>query len=292
MWGNVAPASFMHHQTFRYVGKRQTFKVPANVTQIKVVAIGGEGGGSTVSHGGRVTAILPVVGGERLAVNVGGNGGFKEAGFNGGGKAGDNGFADFNAYGGGGASDIREGGHALKYRILVAGGGGGQGGFDAHGGPYAPYGVGGKGGNQTGGSGGSGYGSRDSTYTCGAGYGACGGTGGTQSGGGNGGNGGVGIFCYRGAAGSPGKLGFGGAGAMAVSTTSSSSGEECGGLGGGGGGGYYGGGGGGEAGAYGSYEGGGGGGGGGSSYVESGALDAHMWQGWKQNQYGLIVISW
>ena len=290
--GNGAqPNAYTHHQTFRYTGKKQTFKVPAQVTKIFVVAIGGEGGGATISHGGRVSAVLPVIAGEKLEIYVGGNGTFKDAGYNGGGKPGNNGFGQFNAYGGGGASDIRERGKALNDRILVAGGGGGQGGFDAHNGEYAPYGVGGKGGNETGGNGGAGYPHYYSTTTCGSGYAACGGGGGTQTAGGNGGIGGTGDFCDRGNSGSPGLLGIGGAGAVNTPTTSGS-GEECSGLGGGGGGGYYGGGGGGEAGAYGSYEGGGGGGGGGSSYVESSATSARMWQGWNKNEYGLVVISW
>jgi hypothetical protein len=281
--------AFTNHHTFRYLDKKQTFKVPAKVTAIKVVAVGGEGGGSTVSHAGRVSAILPVTSGERLAIYVGGNGTFKVAGYNGGGEPGNNGFGQFNAYGGGGASDIREGGNTLQDRILVAGGGGGQGGWDDFNGEYSPYGVGGEGGAQTGGAGGPGY-PYEYSYACGQSYGACGGSGGTQTTGGAGGVGGAGIFCYPGASGSPGRFGIGGAGAINV-TTSSSSGD-CAGLGGGGGGGYYGGGGGGQGGGYGSYLGGGGGGGGGSSYVEPSALNVHILQGFKAVPYGLIVISW
>jgi hypothetical protein len=281
------PATFTHHQTFRYVGKKQNFKVPAGVTQIKVVAIGGEGGGKPVGHPGRVSAILPVTSGERLAIYVGGNGTFKAGGFNGGGKPGNDGFGGANGYGGGGASDLRAGGDALKDRILVSGGGGGQGGFDGSG-EYAPYGVGGKGGGLVGGAGGSGY-PRSYYSTCGVDEAGCGGGGGSQTAGGSGGKGGE-FICY-GNNGSAGTLGVGGAGAM-VGTTSSGHSYECAGLGGGGGGGYYGGGGGGGGGGYNYYDGGGGGGGGGSSYVEPSALNAHLLQGFKQVPYGLIVISW
>jgi hypothetical protein len=292
-----APKSYSHHKTFRYVGKKQTFKVPNGVTQAFIVAIGGEGGGSTVAHGGRVSAVIPVTAGETLVVRVGGNGTFKTAGYNGGGKPGADGFEDGNAYGGGGASDIREGGDALANRILVVGGGGGQGGWDdaTRGGPY---GVGGKGGGLTGGTGGIGDGysygkgcgggsldpKRDSVANAG-----CPGTGGSSKAGGAGGSGGEGAFCY-GSSGFAGSLGLGGQGALDASGTSGP--YDCGGLGGGGGGGYYGGGGGGAGGGYNYYIGGGGGGGGGSSYVESTASDVHMWQGWKENPYGLIVFSW
>ena len=127
---NGAPATFSHHQTFRYIGKKQTFKVPTNVTQIFVVVIGGEGGGTTVAHGGRVSATLPVAQGERLYVRVGGNGTADAGGYNGGGQPGMYGARSF-ASGGGGASDIRESGDGLSDRIIVAGGGG-QGGDDGN----------------------------------------------------------------------------------------------------------------------------------------------------------------
>jgi hypothetical protein len=293
-----APKTYMHHLTFRYVGKSQSFKVPKNVTHLFVVAIGGEGGGSTVSHGGRVSAVLPVAAGETLFVYVGGNGTLKTAGYNGGGSPGAHGFGDGNAYGGGGASDIRVGGNALADRILVSGGGGGQGGWDDEKRSGGPYGVGGKGGGIIGGTGGIGFGDYRTTsrFTPCAGtyesYGGCPGSGGSNIAGGAGGAEGDGFFCTA-TSGLPGSLGVGGQGGSAAKTTSSSYYDDCGGLGGGGGGGYYGGGGGGEGASYGSSPiGGGGGGGGGSSYVESSATDVHIWRGWKQNQYGLVVFSW
>lgn len=289
-----APAAYTHHKTFHYIGKRQLFKVPQGVTRIRVIALGGNGGGTKVSRGGRVTAVIPVLSGETLAVYVGGNGTKTAGGFNGGGDGGANGFGNGNAYGGGGASDVREGGNSLKDRILVVGGGGGQGGWDS-GGRYGPYGVGGKGGPLTGGTGQPGYGNYYSTNDCSgkysSGYGGCPGTGGTQSAGGNGGGEGTGVLCW-GTQGFPGSFGMGGQGAI-VGKSSSGSYYECGGLGGGGGGGYYGGGGGGQGASYGSSPiGGGGGGGGGSSYVEPSATDVRMWGGWRQDQHGLVVFSW
>ena len=50
----------VHHMVFVYTGKKQTFKVPTGVTRIRVIAVGGDGGGSAVGHGGRVTAVIPV----------------------------------------------------------------------------------------------------------------------------------------------------------------------------------------------------------------------------------------
>ncbi len=290
--GAAAPLAFSHHKTFRYVGKKQSFKVPRGVTQIRVIALGGDGGGSSATaRGGRVSAILPVKPLERLWIYVGGAGTLTAGGFNGGAPGGQNGFGRTDGYGGGGASDVREGGGALGDRILVAGGGGGQGGFDDK-----NYGVGGAGGAKTGGTGGIGSGSYGYEKCAGTslprgdyygGYGGCPGIGGTQSAGGIGGAGGTGPLCY-GTGGSNGALGLGGDGANEGSGS-----YECGGYGGGGGGGYYGGGGGGEGASYGSSPiGGGGGGGGGSSYVENAGADAHMWQGWKQDRFGIVVLDW
>src|SRR5580658_1088107 len=70
-----------HQQRFKYTGRKQTFTVPSGVTEIKVVAEGaagvgashGFGGGKSVGgNGGRLTATIPVTGGEKLAVFVGG----------------------------------------------------------------------------------------------------------------------------------------------------------------------------------------------------------------------------
>ena len=68
----------------------QTFKVPTGVTQLTVVARGGEGAGFSVypstdtpGRPGRVYAIIPVRAGDKLYVFVGGSG--THGGFNGGG---------------------------------------------------------------------------------------------------------------------------------------------------------------------------------------------------------------
>lgn len=119
-------------KTFTYTGKVQTFKVPAGVTQITVVAHGGEGGGfsvdpSTNSPGrpGRVYAIIPVHPGEKLYVVVGGSG--ARGGFNGGGTGGSSGSEKYTGNPGGGASDVRADGDTLNDRSIVYYGGGGGG---------------------------------------------------------------------------------------------------------------------------------------------------------------------
>jgi hypothetical protein len=280
----VLPASYANHKTFRFTGKAQSFKVPHNVTSIFIIAIGGAGGGQPVSHGGRVSAVLPVAPGAVLSIHVGGNGASVTGGYNGGGFGGSGGNGVSDGYGGGGATDIRLNGKSIRNRVLVAGGGGGQGGSNGVSGPYAPYGVGGSGGSKTGANGAAGFPdySDDGCYTA---YISCGGGGGTPVAGGTGGFGGSG-HC-TGTAGSAGTLGQGGVGSEIQSGT------QCGGLGGGGGGGYWGGGGGGQAGSGNGYHGfGGGGGGGGSSYVAQGATKVHMWRGWKENEYGLVVVHW
>lgn len=269
------PFAFTHHMTFRYTGKKQTFKVPRGVTQIRVIAVGGNGAGSVIAHGGRVSAVIPVTPLETLAIYVGGAGTASEGGFNGGGAGGATGYG-YNGYGAGGASDVREGGDALTNRVIVAGGGAGQG--------FAPSrlgkrygGPGGQGGAETGGLGKAGCCKH-------LGNGGGGGTGGTQYQAGSGGE----SYAQPGASG---VLGYGGAGGSGCVYST-----YCGyfgGGGGGGGGGYYGGGGGGGGIFTGSGgTGGGGGGGGGSSYVESTASGVHLWRGWKQDQFGTVVFDW
>lgn len=271
-----------HQQTFQYTGGAQRFKVPAGVTTLNVVARGAEGGGVSGCGsagcyfeggiGGRVHAQIPVKPGGTLYVYVGGSAGRLSVagGFNGGGNGGSSG-ASFTAYGGGGASDVREGGDALQDRILVAAGGGGQGaGWVSY-----FYGYGGKGGGLVGGSG-------NSTYK------ANGGGGGSQT---QGGTGGAGTG-ESGQSGGNGSLGTGGNGGNGNATGY----HVNGGAGGGGGGGYYGGGGGGGIGSPGSTEP-GGGGGGGSSFIEPSALKGRMWSGWKRgweklSGNGLVVFSW
>jgi hypothetical protein len=258
-----------YHHTFHYTGAKQSFKVPAGVTSITVVALGAAGGAISSYYktnggsGGRVHAVISVSPGEMLYVFVGGIGFVKSyvgyGGFNGGGDAG----PDWFGFGGGGASDIRQGGATLRDRIIVAGGGGGDGGFISAG-------ASGTGGGLGGGPGGNAQG--------------YGGSGGSQNGGGAGGGGGFGSSSL-GYPGEPGTLGDGGMGGDGNIYTSS----YFGGSGGGGGGGYYGGGGGGG----GSPGGQGAGGGGGSSYVESSATLVRMWRGWKTaTGNGLVVFDW
>ena len=278
--------SLPYHKTYRYTGSEQSFKAPAGVKKLTVVALGARGASADVgANGGRVFAIIPVTPGERLAVFVGGPGAGTSGGFNGGANGGGATSSCFQGcgYGGGGASDLREGGDKLTDRILVVGGGGGTGGINMQ-----DYGSGGKGGGSVGGSGATGVGEGG---CCDGGGG--GGSGGTQDGGGSGGYGGsVGSFGH-GNPGSNGALHNGGIGGVGCSGSSYC---KAGGLGGGGGGGYYGGGGGGVGGrGFSSSDyGGGGGGGGGSSYIEPSAYAYRSWQGWKRihTANGLVVLSW
>ena len=267
--------SLPYHKTFYFTGKEQPFVVPSGVKRITVVALGAAGGGSKRGRGGRVYAEFPVMPGERLAIFVGGTANGNIGGFNGGGA----GFGEYGStisYGGGGASDIREGGDKLQDRILVVGGGGGEG--EAAFNDGIVYGAGGEGGCSVVGSGKS----CRNTYAF-ASYSDAGGGGGggTHYAGGNGGAGGIGGYenGYPGTHGVRGKGGSGGQGAS---------------DGGGGGGGYYGGGGGGGgAFTYGGYTGGGGGGGGGSSYITPRATKFRSWQGWyKATENGLVVFDW
>jgi len=271
----LSPTTSKNSKTFTYTHKKQSFVVPPGVTQLTVVALGGEGDAGPVYYPsadtpgspGRVYAIIPVHPRQRLDVYVGGSG--AHGGFNGGGTG---------VNRGGGASDVRLHGGALTDRIIVAAGGGGAGeAIYTYGTAY-----GGKGGGLAGQSGGGG-GSSD----CGAG-----GTGATQTDGGSGGAGGArsSRSAYNGQPGGDGTLGIGGSGGQGASSGSVAGG-------GGGGGGYYGGGGGGGGGYvnyYSRYESSlGGGGGGGSSYVEPSAIKSRTWTGWKKAPGdGLVVLSW
>jgi hypothetical protein len=220
--------------TYLSTGAEQTFVVPAGVTSIHVVAIGGKGADAARNYqfgrggyGAEVSGDLAVTPGATVYVEVGGNGG----GFNGGGAS----DVDGRGGGGGGGSDVRTATNTdpgtLASRLLVAGGGGGGGAGD---GSYDNWGRGGDGGDagQTGGDAGGG-----------------GGGGGTAAAGGQGGGG----WGFGGFGGETGSLGSGGDGGSGFR------------YGGGGGGGYYGGGGGGGT-VY-QIESGAGGGGGGSSYT-------------------------
>ncbi len=209
--------------TFTFTGADQTWVVPANATSVAITA---NGAGSNGAAGGLAAGTLATTPGETLHIQVGG----AEAGNVGGYNSGNYGVA----YGGAGASDVRQGGSALANRVVVAGGAGGTGqSLDGTGG------AGAAGGAATGATGTNGVptGFGDSA--------AAGGTGGTSSAGGTTG----------------GALGVGGDGVTGA-----------GGIGGGGGGGYYGGGGGGPGGSAVDGDGntrfgGGGGGGGGSNYT-------------------------
>jgi hypothetical protein len=278
-----AVSSPPHDETFSYTGAEQSFKVPAGVTQITVIALGADGASFGLSYfglGGRVTAVIPVTPGEKLAVYVGGGGYEENGGFNLGGNGGSTGCCSGNgsAGGGGGASDVRVRGATLSDRILVAGGGAGEGGYGGN--YHTPGGEGGNGGGLIGGNGNERGGS----------YGPCdgaGGDGGTQT---AGGTGGAGSEChFKGESGANGTLGAGGGGGNGGSRSAG----QYGGAGGGGGGGFYGGGGGGGGSGTNSVIAAGGGGGGGSSYVEPSATNVHMWQGWfKLASNGLVVFIW
>lgn len=264
-----------HHQTFHYTGSEQSFVVPRGVSWMNVVMLGAAGGGPLGGRGGRVFAEIPVTRGERLSIFVGGTATGLSGGYNGGG---DGAYGTTSGFGGGGASDIRQGSR-LRDRILVAGGGGGGGIYNDNGG------AGGRGGGTPADNGSAGKGTACeikgtsiSKTTAGGG-----GTGGAQRAGGSGGSGGCGGY-QNGRPGLSGSKRAGGAGGEGASDNG----------GGGGGGGYYGGGGGGGGGwDYGDEIGGGGGGGGGSSYVEPRARKYQSWRGWETaTGNGIIVLSW
>lgn len=208
---------------FYYTGAPVDFTVPDGVTEIRATIVGAAGGGEnldSVCSGGTMVGLFPVTPGENLRLRVGGNADRPAlpvptsgvtGGYNGGGNGGDSAVSPHSAgYGGGGATDIRQGGDALANRVLVAGGGGGNSGEDISAG-------GGPGGGLTGGNGTSLFGTAAQPYA----YNYFGGNGGTQSGGGASPPGGGGA----------GSLGVGGNGANNTVANG----------GGGGGGGLYGG---------------------------------------------------
>lgn len=228
--------------------------VPAGVTQATFDLYGAQGGGPDTAPGGKgahTTTTLTVAPGQVYRIHVGGRGSSDtlsaSGGYNGGGAASDPyslaGF-DFAVFGGGGATDLRQGpGYGIDDRVLVAAGGGGTG--ERNGSE-----PGGRGGD-SGASGSNGTGAEQNR--------AVGGSSGTA--GGAGGSGGTARNCPSGGAGTAGDGGDGGPGTSAC-------------FGGGGGGGGLVGGGGGGAGR-GDDEvvaSGAGGGGGGSSKAGSGTL--------------------
>ncbi len=235
--GTYFPGPTTITDSFSYTGAEQTFDVPAGIFQIRVLAIGANGGNGDEQGGtgAQVSATVSVTPGQTLYVEVAGNGQSKGAGLGGSGGGGSGGGE--GSGGGGGASDVRTSPLALgltpEDRLIVAAGGGGGG---ANGG--CPGGAGGQ------------AGENGQAGSCGD----EGGEAGLQTRGGKGGNQGCGP-------GEAGRLGTGGAGGGA----SGPEGPSCYFTGGGGGGGYYGGGGGSGASSHGA-----GGGGGGSSLVPAG----------------------
>jgi hypothetical protein len=140
-----ASSALAETKAFTYTGKEQEFKVPAGVTSVHVVAVGGAGGiggsvAGTAGAGGLgavVSGNLGVKAGETLYVEVGGSGESGQdpskgtGGFNGGGSGSHNFFVENDGGGGGGASDVRTESRTeaktFESRLLVAAGGGGGG---------------------------------------------------------------------------------------------------------------------------------------------------------------------
>lgn len=122
---------------FFYEGEVELFEVPMCVSEIRVIALGAEGGLYSgfvnPAYGGRAEATIQVEPGEVLEVRVGGRGFTSnssiEGGFNGGGgvlPAPSKTQLPSYSCTGGGATDLRRG-PDLAGRIIVAGGGGGAG---------------------------------------------------------------------------------------------------------------------------------------------------------------------
>jgi hypothetical protein len=171
-------------QRFSSTGTKQFFAVPAGITNIHVVAIGGmggRGGGATPStatpgRGAVATADVSVTPGEILEISVGGNGGNGAGrnpgvgGFGGGASGGLSGdAAGYGGGGGGGFSDVRGAGttNLLQAFVLAGGGGGAGGGSNAGGGGNAATGGGlGGGSGATGGGVGGGLGASGGPATC------------------------------------------------------------------------------------------------------------------------------
>lgn len=173
---------------FSYTGAVQTFTAPLSGTYALEVwgAQGGNNSPQTGGLGGYSYGRVSLASGATLSVYVGGQstgGGSGSAGWNGAGYG--------SNTGGGGATDIRQGGTALSNRIIVAGGGGGA---------YSGGGNGGAGGGLTGGDGWVNNGSN-------AGKGATQSAGGAE--GGSLGQGGSNTYGYSGSGGGGGYYGGG-----------------------------------------------------------------------------------
>jgi hypothetical protein len=247
----VAPAASADTitTTYSFTGSEQTFSVPAGVSQVHVLAVGGRGGanldGIAGGSGAVVSADLTVTPGGTLYLEVGGNGGDATAstaagGYNGGGASG------FDAGGGGGASDVRTASSAsagsLGTRLLVAGGGGGSAQLASSGGSSAQNGtdgslvdtttcpLSGKPGagatHDQGGAGGAGDLFFGGSGRGGAGGSGVGGHGGVETTITQGGGGGAGYFGGGGGGAGPLCAGAGGGGSSSVSGTSPSYGTD------------------------------------------------------------------
>jgi hypothetical protein len=244
------------------------FTVPAGMSSLHVVAIGGKGGSigeptcpafigaGRGGPGATVSGDIQVTEGTTLYAVVGANDGGQTPGGAGGGAGGTGGGGGSfggSGCGGGGASDLRSSPNDLSSRLIVAGGGSGAGGD-----VFIPTGLvaGGAGGAGGGGDGRDGASLGGTTGELFVGQGGEGGTSGS------GGLGGTTSSDFAGATdGGAGGLGFGGGGGDGAFLPEF---PLAGGAGGGGGGGLYGGGGGSGG------IGGGGGGGGGSNLVPTG----------------------
>ena len=144
---SAAPAAADQFQTFAIPGT-QAFTVPFGITQVTVDAFGAPGGTDSANNGcvpgagGEVQATLPVTGGEKLSIGVGGAGGNANGNTGGAGGTGAGGAGgtaasgDVGGGGGGGASVVS----SSQGVLVAAGGGGGCGG-------NAGRAVGGNGGN-------------------------------------------------------------------------------------------------------------------------------------------------
>lgn len=143
-------------QNFSFTGAPQSFTVPPCVNQVTIVANGAQGGCPNGGAGAQVTHTISVCPGDVIQVNVGGQGGQNQAGYNGGGVGGTANMVDNFACGGGGSTNISLNGSPI---IIAAGGGGqgggntnaqgGTGGCDFGGGGISPFGQGGGGATST-----------------------------------------------------------------------------------------------------------------------------------------------
>lgn len=216
-------------KTFSYTGGEQTFEVPASVSSIEVVAVGGRGGSAFGVEGGAgavVSGTVNVTPGQTLYLEVGGNGESEEAGgeggFNGGGRGGP---AHVGAGGGGGASDIRTSARTAGLmpdrRVLVAGAGGGAGGPNSSNCSGGRGGVAGQEGRQEACSNGGGAPGTATEGGSGKGGGGCGlGEPGTLGDGGQGSGDGYGGFCSNATGGGGGAGLYGGQGGSGGSASS------------------------------------------------------------------------